>query len=116
MTVIAEYGYDTWETGSDGAQTTSGIVAAGQNLAARTPLGMVDGKCVEWDPTASNGAEVAVRMTVMAVDASGGDKPAPLIKSGTFNPELVNWPAGATGAQKAAAFVGTPISLQLPAG
>ena len=50
-------------------------------------------------------------MTAYDVDASAADKTASLIKSGCFNPDLVNWPT-ATDAQKAAVFDGTPISLQ----
>ncbi|MCV6612012.1 MAG: head decoration protein [Amphritea sp.] len=112
------YDYEVWETGSDKHATTTGTVASGQNLAKRTPLGLVaaTGKFVEWNPAANDGSEVAVRLTAIAVDATGADAAAPMIKSGTFNPELVNWPGGATDVQKAGAFVGTPISLQLPNG
>lgn len=112
------YEYEVWETGSDKHATTAGTVASGQDLAKRAPLGLVkaSGKFVEWNPAATDGSEVAVRMTAVAVNATGGDADAPMIKSGTFNPELVAWPAGVTDAQKAGAFVGTPISLQLPNG
>jgi len=115
---VETYENEVWETGSDKHATTSGMVASGENLAKRAPLGLVkaSGKFVAWDPAASDGSEVAVRLTAIAVNASAGDKNVPMIKSGTFNPELVNWPAGATDAQKAGAFVGTPISLQLPVG
>tara|TARA_R110001606_G_scaffold345513_1_gene494370 strand:+ start:6158 stop:6508 length:351 start_codon:yes stop_codon:yes gene_type:complete len=107
---------DDWITGSDQPQTTLGTVASGEDLAARTPLGQVtaSGKFVAWDPAADDGSQVAVRMSLGAVDATAGDKQAQLIKSGTYNPDLVQWPAGTTAAQKLTAFVGTPISLQLP--
>lgn len=113
---IESYGYEQWETGSDPMVTTAGTLAAGENLDKRTPLGQVaaTGLFKAWDPAANDGSEKAVRLTSLAVDASAADKSSPMIKTGTFNPELVSWPVGATDAQKAVAFVGTPISLQLP--
>lgn len=107
---------DNWVTGSDSYQTTLATVLQGQNLTEKTPLGVIEasGKVVAWDPAAADGSEKAVYITAYAVDATAGDKEAQVIKSGTFNPEQVVWPAGATAAQKLVAFVGTPISLQLP--
>lgn len=112
------YENEVWQTGSDQMATTSGTIASGQNLAARTPLGQVtaSGEFVEWNPAANDGSQVAVRMTANAVDATVGATKAPMIKAGTFNPELVAWPGGVTAVQKELAFVGTPISLQLPNG
>lgn len=107
---------EVWETGSDPQVTTLGVITSGQNLAARTPVGQVTatGKFVEWAPGAADGSEVAVYLTAYAVDASGGDVSAQLIKAGTFNPDLVQWPGGSTALQQSLAFVGTPISLQAP--
>lgn len=107
---------DNWVTGSDSYQTTLGTIAAGQNLVDKTPLGQVTatGELVAWDPAAADGSEVAVFITAYPVDATAAAQQAQVIKSGTFNPEQVVWPAGATAAQKLAAFTGTPISLQLP--
>lgn len=107
---------DNWVTGSDPCQTTQGTIASGQNLAAHAPLGQVTatGKFVIWAPAATDGSQVATRLTPFAVDASAADRTTQLIKAGTFNPELVAWPEGTTAAQKLAAFVGTPISLQPP--
>lgn len=107
---------DNWVTGSDSYQTTMVTILSGQNLPEKKPLGVVtaSGKVVAWDPEASDGREKAVYLTPYAVNASSADKQAQVIKSGTFNPEQVAWPVGATAAQKLAAFVGTPISLQLP--
>lgn len=115
MTTVQEP-VDNWITGSDKVHTTAGTIASGEVLPARAPLGQVTatGKLVEWAPGASDGSEIAVYLTSSAVDASGGDLAAQVIKSGTFNPEDVAWPAGATAAQKLCAFVGTPISLQTP--
>lgn len=108
---------DNWNTGSDQIQTTLGTVASGANVPDRTPLGQVTatGKFVVWNPTATDGSEKAVRLTSYQVNAASADVVAQLVKAGTFNPELVNWPAGATAVQKLGAFVGTPISFQLPA-
>lgn len=109
------YTYETWETGGK-TETVTGTVATGENLLARTPLGQVTatGKFVEWAPAATDGSQVAVRLTAYAVDASAADVEAQLISGGTFNPDLVNWPDGVTAEQKLTAFVGTPISLQAP--
>jgi hypothetical protein len=107
---------DNWVTGSDSYQTTLATIASGQNLPDKTPLGQItaSGKLVKWAPAASDGSQVAKFITAYAVDASSADTQAQVIKTGTFNPELVNWPAGVTAAQKLNAFAGTPISLQLP--
>lgn len=107
---------DNWVTGSDSYQTTLVTILLGQNLLEKTPLGVVEasGKVVAWDPAASDGREKAVYITAYAVDATAADQQAQVIKSGTFNPEQVVWPAGTTDAQKRAAFVGSPISLQVP--
>src|SRR5690606_22708789 len=93
---------DNWVTGSDSYQTTRGTVLMAQNLAEKTPLGVVtaSGKLVAWDPAATSGSEKAAYITAYAVDASAADKEAQVIKSGTFNPEQVVWPAGTTAAQK----------------
>lgn len=111
------YEYETWYTGSDQPATTSGTYATGQTIPARTPLGQVtaSGEFVAWDPAATDGSEVAVRMSAVDIDTTGGAAKGPMIKGGTYNPELVNWPVGTTDVEKALAFVGTPISLQLPA-
>jgi len=107
---------DNWVTGSDPIQTTEATIASGQNLPEKTPLGQISasGHLTAWDPEAADGSEVAVAMTAYAVDATSAATKAQVIKSGTFNPEQVNWPEGATAAQKLAAFAGTPISLQPP--
>lgn len=113
---VETYEYEQWEVGSDPIRTATGVLTAGQSLLKRTPLGLVKstGKFVAWDPAANDGSEVAVRLTALTVDASASDKDTPMITAGSFNPELVNWPVGVTEAQQASAFVGTPISLQLP--
>lgn len=111
------YSYDTIITGSDQVATTSALVAAGENLPAYTPIGMVSasGKFKKFAPAASDGTETAVYITAFAVDATGADTPVQVYKAGTFNPDVLAWPDGATDVQKRTAFVGTPISLQTPA-
>lgn len=108
--------HETWETGSDEAKTTEVTIGAAQVLAARTPLGQrtTDGLFYEYAPAATDGTQVPVRLTAYAVDTTAGAAPAQVIKSGTFNPDLVQWPGTATALQKSLAFVGTPISLQAP--
>ncbi len=105
---------EQWNAGNEQQLTTAGTVASGQNVDKYTPLGQVTatGEFVEWDPAANDGSEVATRIAPMAIDATTGAESKQLIKSGSFNEALVAWPAGATAAQKACAFVGTPISVQ----
>jgi len=105
-----------WVTGSDAISHTDGVIASGHNLQERTPMGQnaTTAEFHPWDPTANDGTEKAVYLTGHDVDTTGGAKTAGLTKTGTFNPDLVNWPAGVTEAQKATAFVGTGISLQKP--
>lgn len=115
MTTVAQP-TDNWITGSAPYHTTQGAVAAGQDLAARAPLGQVTatGKFVIWNPAATDGSEVAVRLSLYAVDATSAEKSAQLISGGCFNPAEVAWPGGVTEAQKLTAFMGTPIMLQSP--
>lgn len=107
---------DNWVTGSAPYHTTLGTVASGQNFPARTPLGQIaaTGLLVKWAPAATDGSQKAVYISAYAVNAAGGNKKAQVISGGNFNPELVVWPDGTTEAQKLAAFIGTPISLQPP--
>ncbi|WP_271273819.1 head decoration protein [Aliamphritea hakodatensis] len=102
--------------GGDEAATTEITIASGQNLPALKPLGQVaaTGEFKAWDPTANDGSQVATRMTAAAVDTSAGAKKDQAYKSGTFNEAAVVWPDGVTAVQKMVAFVGTPISTQMP--
>lgn len=108
--------HETWETGSDEAKTTLVTIGAAQVLPARTPIGQrtSDGLFYEYDLDGTDGTEKPVYLTAFAVDTTSGAAPKQVIKSGTFNPELVEWPATTTALQKSLAFVGTPISLQTP--
>ncbi len=112
MTVTV-FSNDSIVAGSDDIATTEVVITSGQNLAQHTPLGQVTatGKFVVWAPGASDGSEKAVRMTANAIDATGSEVSSQVYKAGTFNTDLVAFPA-ATDAQKLACFVGTPISLQ----
>jgi len=107
------YGTEQFEAGSEPVMTTEAVIASGNDVPARTPLGRVTltGKVVPWAPTAEDGSQNAVFMTAYAVDATLVDKKAQVIKSGCFNSALVSWPT-ATDAQKLGAFDGTPISHQ----
>ncbi len=111
-----KFDYEVWETGSEPQTTTECLVAAGQTLDKRAPLGVktATGEFHEWDPAASDGTEKAVRISAYGIDTTGAAKSTQLIKTGVFNPELIAWPDGTTDAQKLAAFVGSPISLQTP--
>ncbi|MEM5529557.1 head decoration protein [Gammaproteobacteria bacterium AS21] len=108
------FNHEQWETGSEPQTTTEGVVAVNQILAKYTPLGvkLSTGEFHKWDPAAEDGTQVAVRITPFNIDTTGAVKTQQLIKAGTFNPELISWHEGVTDAQKLAAFVGSPISLQ----
>ena len=108
--------YETWETGSDETKTTLVKIAATQTIPARTPLGQnaTTGLFHVYDADATDGTELPVYLTAFAVDTTGGAASFQVIKSGTFNPDLVNWNDSEIDLVKATAFVGTPISLQAP--
>lgn len=114
--MIETFDHETWETGSDEAKTTLVTIGAAQDLPARTPIGQrtSDGLFYEYDLDGADGTQNPVYLTAYAIDTTSGAASAQVIKAGTFNPDLVQWPAGATDLQKTLAFVGTPISLQTP--
>ncbi|MBB1489391.1 head decoration protein [Oceanospirillum sediminis] len=105
-----------WVTGSEQVHTTEGRLAAGQQLAEHAPLGQnqTTGEYHLWDPSASDGTQLATRIAPQYLDSSSGAVSVQLIKNGIFNPDEVAWPDGTTEAQKLCAFSGTPISLQKP--
>lgn len=111
------WNHEQWVTGRKPESVDSDIAAA-TVVAARTPMGQLadTGEFVAWDPVAADGSQVAVRIAGFDIDTTSGAAKKALIASGTFNPELIVWPAGVTAAQKARAFVGTAISLQAPRG
>lgn len=111
---MEQYTPENLLAGSEPVYTTETKIASGQDLAKNTPLGQKTstGEFHAWDPAATDGTENATRMTVGAVDTTGGVKTEQAYKTGNFNTAAVAWPGGATDAQKATAFVGTPISHQ----
>ncbi|MCV6589449.1 MAG: head decoration protein [Marinobacterium sp.] len=113
---VESYTPKTLVTGSDPTHTTATLIASGHQLPAMTPLALktASGEFEPWNPAASDGTQHATRLTAAAVDTGAAPAEVQAWKTGTWNPHLVNWPAGTTDIQKAAAFVGTPISLQLP--
>jgi len=113
---IENFSTENWVTGSGVQENSSASIAAGQDLLERVPLGQntITGDFHEWAPAANDGTEKAVYLTAFAVDTTSGIADKQVTKAGTFNPELVNWPAGTTAVQMKLAFVGSPISLQTP--
>lgn len=107
---------EVWVTGNETPATMLITIATGLTLAARTPLGQVtaSGHFVAWAPGASDGSQIASAITAFDINTSGGAAAKQVYKSGTFNPDLVTWPGGATDLQKALAFTRSPISLQVP--
>lgn len=117
MSEIAEFTPDERFAGSGHIETTEVTVKSGETLEEMTPIALdtASGEAVAWDPGGTGGAETAVYVTNYAVDASGGARKAQVFKAAPLNIERVNWPEGATDAQKRNAFKGTPISVQTKA-
>ena len=112
---IETFTTDVLETGSDKAQTTATSFGSGLSIAANTPVAQdsTDGLFYPWDPAGLNGRDVALRLTAVAVDTTGGARDYQAYKSGTFNPELIQWPTS-TALEQSLQFAGTPISIQAP--
>lgn len=93
--------------------TRSVVIESAQVLAQYQVVARetASGKFVAWDAdSADAGTKVALGITCYAVDATGGDVEAAIYVSGYFNTEALVWDAGATAAQKEAAFDGTNIT------
>lgn len=101
------------------------VVASGEDLEQHQVVARLtaSGKIVAWDPTdvpsvddgayvAPTGAGKAIGILVHAADATEGDLQAQIYTGGCFNRDKLVWPEGATAAQKAIAFDGTPISVR----
>lgn len=90
----------------------TGTFAQGQTLAKLTPLGRVtaSGEFKAWDPSATDGTQKAIALSVGVTDTTAAAKVAPYYDGGHFNNALIAWPQAATAAQKAGAFDGTPIA------
>jgi hypothetical protein len=79
-------------------------VAAGQNLKLGTVLGMLNGKVVALDPTATDGSEKAVGVLMTDVDATAANTDAVMVSRNVLLAEpYVIWPVGLTSAQKVTA-------------
>lgn len=93
--------------------TRSVVVETGQVLAQYQVVAReaASGKIVAWDADAvDEGTARALGITCYAVDATGADVEAAIYVAGYFNTEALVWDAGATAAQKEAAFDGTNIT------
>jgi hypothetical protein len=96
-----------------GASTGAAAVAA----VAPTHLsgGSGTGQLYAWNPAASDGTEVPIGILVHSADTTAGAQSAPYYTGGTFNPDLVVWPAAVqTDSQRATAFDRTDIVLRRP--
>lgn len=116
VTETETFSAENWITGSGDVETTEVSIASGQNIEAKEALAIntTTGKVVTYAEAGANGTNNAVYIAVHAVDATGGEEKAQVYKAGQFNPNEVVWSGTPTNAQKAVAFVGTPISLQEP--
>lgn len=78
--------------------TDTGVIASGQNLARGALLGRVtaDGKLKLVDKTATDGSQSVYAVLAEAVDATSGDKTAPIFLTGEFNENALTVAAGNT--------------------
>lgn len=118
MTYIAQGSVDTYDpkdqyAGEADIVSQSGTVASGNDVERLTVLGRItaSGFFAPYDPAATDGTEVALRIAAEAINASAADVEGPMYTGGVFNIDELVWPAGATDLQKQAAFDGTNISV-----
>ena len=99
------------------AQTKTGTLITGQDLAAGTVLGRItaSGKLTTAVKAAGDGSNTPVGVLIHAVDATAADKDCQLYTGGDLDATMLTWGAGYTDADKAGAFDGTPIKLVTPA-
>lgn len=115
MTEVAQYTPDDFIAGDEPVKTGRAYVASGQTFARLTPLmlqqdaggGEDTSVLVEWDGKPG----LAVAISAKSVDALAADTLVPFYKTGCFRISFVQWPDGLTDAQKRAAFLGSPISV-----
>lgn len=109
METIA-FNYDDVVSGDTKIEHVTVTIAAGENLAAYTPIkhDSVTGnyKAVTADDT------TAQFLTALAVDASACAQKSTVLKAITINPDFVVYPEGMTDIVKSGLFAGTPISVQ----
>lgn len=94
--------------GSDKAHTAVGVVAFTEATPALTPLMLeeTNGVLVPWD-----GVHAGQAIGVLALDHDGVSSTGTYYKSGTFDINVIIWPAGVDEALKQNAFLGTAISV-----
>lgn len=115
MSEVVKYTPDDFLAGDEPLKTGLAYVASGQSFSRLTPLmlqkeaggGEDTSVLVEWDGTPG----LAVAISAKSVDALAADTLVPFYKTGCFRISFVQWPDGLTDAQKRAAFLGSPISV-----
>ncbi len=108
MTELYTHEPDDFLAGDEPLKTGRAMMATGQSCERLTPLMLSDtGLLTVWD--GSPGAAVA--MSAKAVNALTVDTKVPYYKAGCFRISKVVWPDGLTEAQKRAAFIGSPVSV-----
>lgn len=106
--------FEQFKTGGRPITTNKVTLASGQGIvAARSALGQnsTTGFYHKWNPAATDGTQRAVALLIADTDTTAAAD-ANVWDSGTFNVDLVVWSGSPTAAQKATAFVGTPIQLK----
>jgi hypothetical protein len=100
-----------------GANQGASSGAAAVTAVSKTSLasGATNGQIKALAPSATDGTAKPVGILIHPVNASGGETDGQIYVDGSFNPDLLVWPASVqTDSQKKALFDGTPIQLRRP--
>ncbi len=111
MTVITEPVYLTdllyYEVKDLWYSRESVIIAAGQNLSIGSVVGKktADGKYLAWDPSATDGTEIAVGVLLESVDATSGEKRGLIVaRQAIVGKKYLVFKTGVTEEQKLTAY------------
>lgn len=106
--------YDQYVIDDRPLTSDTGVFSSGQKIDKRTPIARksITGELAKWNPSASDGLEKAIGLSVINIDTTSGAKEAPFHDGGCFNTELINWPDSLEQEKKAACFDGMPIATK----
>lgn len=113
---VTPFSYTTWSTGAHEPKTVRIKVLANTTIPARSPIGVVaaSGLAGNYNPKSTAGLQNPVYLSAFDIQTGSAAEWFTVYHEGTFNPDLVNWPASTTEAQKLSAFAGSPIVFQAP--
>lgn len=97
--------------GDSDVVTTRANVAGATVLEKYRVVALVAGSLVVWDPTASDGSQLAYGISAQPKPAQSAVASHPVFVGGVFNHAVLVWPDGLTFEQKQAAFARTDIVI-----